>query len=277
MPGADFEYADLLANRSAWDRVHHLSGDSLFRGNAIGMYADEASPSMPLYRFRSISAMANWALQESGASDRFVYMYPIPEHGNINPDDIRDYVSNGIIRERDTVILEDAGTHSMNPDAYEMFWDSVRAAVSGTLPITSVMMDMFDFPHDANMATHPNCQYETAFNGRTMNDATRAAATTSHGYPGQTILLPMRQIATTFRNEMIERYGLDPANHDGVHMGVWLQMKMAGVLCKTVGAHVTNVQPLVDYASENLSRLNYGSATFDTAAVELCVRDTFLS
>jgi hypothetical protein len=273
----DFEYADLAANRSTWDRVHHLTGDSLFRGNAIGVYADLASPSMPLYRFRSISSMANWALEASGSADRFAYMYPTPLHGNINPTDIRDYISRGVIRSGDTVILEDAGDHSMDPNAYQAFWDAARAAVSDAQPITSVMMDMFEFPAGANLASNRNFQYETPFHGRTMNDATRAAATAQRPYPGQTLLLPMRRMAIDFRNEMMSRYGLDPAHPDGVHIRAWLQMRMAGVLCKAVGARVTNVAPLVDYAMANLATLRYGSAAFDERAAALYVRKAFMS
>jgi hypothetical protein len=272
----DFEWDHLTADRSAWDRVHVLCGDSQFRGKAIGMYADEATPETPLYKFRSIASTANWVLELSGSSDRFVYMWPIPNHGNINPDDIRGYIRRGIVRAADTISLEDAGRHSMNPDAYQTFWDAARAAVSDTLPITSVMMDMFDFPNGTNMATNPNCQYETPFNGRTMNDATRAAATVQRSYPGQTLLLPMRQVAIDLRNDMLSKYALDPADNDGVHMRVWLQMKMAGVLCQAVGASVANVRPLVDYAVENLDALKYGSAMFTPGAAEFYVRDAFL-
>jgi hypothetical protein len=273
----DFDWADITPNRSAWDRLHVLAGDSLWRGYAIGTFADLATPETPLYKFRSVQAIANWALEQSAISDRFVYMWPIFNHGNINPEDIRGYIRAGVIRSSDSIIYEDAGTHSMNPEQYQTFWEAARAAASDTLPVTSVMMDMFDFPHGANIATNPNCQYETPFNGRTMNDATRAAAMTPRQYPGQTLLLPMRQIATDLRNEMLSEYALDPADGDGVHMRVWLQIKVAGVLCKAVGARVRNVQPLIDYAVANLEALKYGSPNFDAEAAEFYVRDAFMS
>lgn len=273
----DFTYSELAANRSAWGRVHHLAGDSIFRGNAIGVYADLATPATPLYRFRSISSMANWAMEASRIEDRFVYMFPIRQHGNINPSDIRAYIARGVIRPSDTVTLEDAGDHNMDPNSYEAFWAAARAAVSDRQPVTSVMMDMFEFPAGANLASNVNCQYETPFHGRTMNAATRAAATAPRNYPGRTLLIPMRNIANQYRAGMLAAYGLDPFSPDGVHMRVWAQMKMAGVLCNAVGARVTNVDPLIEYAIQNLSALTYGSTIFDAAAAELCCRNAFIS
>lgn len=272
----DFSWADLVQQRNAFERVIHLTGDSIFRGRAIGAFADLVTPEYPLYRFRSISSIANAVLAASGSTDRFVYMFPIDGHGSINADDIRDYIAANVIRSGDVVITEDAGGHSKDPDAYEAFWDGVRAAISDTLPINSIMMDMFDFPDGSNLASAVEFQYERTFGSRTMNDATRAAARKPQAYPGQTTLLPMRRIITDYRSSVMAEQGFNPCDRDGIHLRVWAQMKMTGVLCRAAGAHVSDVRGLVGQAIENLSTLRYGSSTFDAAAAERYVREALL-
>lgn len=277
----DIEWADVVADRSAYDRLIVLVGDSLFQGWALGAFPSQLSPSHPLWRFRSIQSTANWALEQSGSSDRFVRFVcttanPEGIGGNINDDDIRAAIAQRVIRDRDVVVLEDAGGHGSDPIAYRAFMAAARASVCDTIPITCIMMDMFEFANGTNTASNPMYQYEYPFGAETINDATRAAATEAKPYPGQTLLLPMRQIATDYRDELLSLYGLDPAHSDGIHMRVWLQMKMAGVLCKAAGARVTDVRPLIDYATQNIAALSYGSALFDEDAAALYVRDAFM-
>ena len=259
----------MMNNRSDYAAVVHLYGDSISRGKALGQYEqgdDPLDPGHPLYPFRSIASMANWALEHNGRAERFVYC------GNIEPSAIRARIRSGAIRAGDTIILEDAGNYAAGPYAYRAFWRRAREAATAD-GVKLVMMTMFDYCHSGNMACDPVMQYDAWVGVQgTLNDATRRVAGVTanpvapdgHAVDGSLHFIDMNWIMDRWRSSAIAIDGVDVMLPDGVHPNVWGQMKMTQHYLAAAGLtqYVVDVDPMQDLAEENHRLLAYGSATF---------------
>jgi hypothetical protein len=269
-PQSGFAACDhMMNNRRDYGTVVHLYGDSISRGRAVGQFEDgetPLNPGHPLYRFRSIASMANWALEHNGRAERFVYC------GNIEPDVIRALIRSRVIRAGDTIILEDAGDYTAGPRAYYAFWRRVREAASAE-GVKVVMMTMFDYCRGGNMACDPAMQYDTPIGAQgTLNDATRRAAgltanpvaPNGHAFDGALHLIDMNWVMDAWRASALSIDGVDVMLPDGVHPNVWGQMKMTQHYLAAAGLsqYVVDVDPMQDLAEEHHRLLAYGSTTF---------------
>lgn len=236
----------------------HLFGDSIFRGYALGVFADEVLPSHPLYGFRSIASMANLVLSENGNSDEFVYrgnLYGYPTAIQ----NILDLISTGTVVPGDVCVLEDAGNHNMLPSEYRTVFEAFRTACSQNHDVTVILMSMFDYP-----PAPVDCRFDEPFGGVTMNDAIRAAQSANLAVVGPSIYLDMNgrmDFESIYGPFRYGEYAVKWIFDDGIHPNVWGQMLMTGEILKASGYRkfLSRCETLKTIAEANKTTLGYGS------------------
>jgi hypothetical protein len=253
---------EILQNRNKYDKVIHLVGDSISRGYGLGTFSDQVPTDHPVYLLRSIASMANSVLVNSKLHHRFAYT----EIDSISPQSMRDRIATGIVRAGDFVIVEDAGHHGNDPVAYEEKMFNMRAAIADKHNISAVFMSMFDYLPNGP----PDYQYDTPFDGVTMNDAIINAAHRPADFRGQTLYLDMNM---QMDNLVVNAQFFDqlPVILDGIHPNVWGQLLMVGEYIKIAGLrpYLTSASSLYDTIYNNISYLTYGSPTFNaTRAID---------
>ncbi len=239
---------EIVANRNKYDKVVHLVGDSISRGYALGVFADGVPSNHPYYILRSIPSMANSVLANSNSPHRLCYM---------SGTDVRARFRDGVIRSGDVVIFEDAGEHGSDPVAYKQMIANLRAAITDKHNVTAVFMSMFDY------YPVPNFQYDTPFNGKTINQATYEAATEDTNHVGQTLFLDMNSLMDGWKASSEGQQGV-PIILDGIHPNVWGQMFMTGEYLKIAGLrpYLTNASDLYNVIYANWQTFAYGSPYF---------------
>ena len=251
-----------------------LFGDSISRGWALGTF--DPLPSNPLYSFRAAWTIINLLLADAGLTERAYYGGSCTTQADV--DSIVDRLARGVIPAGSTLICEDAGAHSQNPDAYEAWWLTLRAAVMA-FDVRLVLPSMYEY------APAPlNSRYDTVFGTRTMNQATQAAATALiSGEVGKTSFLDMNAIMDA---ELVipapyrpGQYGVPWFHADGIHPNVWGNMLLAGEYLKAAGLRpsVWACGQVRKLASDNYSTLAYGSQSLtgsiaDAWAAYCCIR-----
>lgn len=267
----DALYAQIIADRDAYDKVVHLRGDSIMRGKALKEYEDgdpPLDPSHPLYRFRSIASTANWALDiNNRPRDRFAYA------GALDAEEITLRIQQGVIRAGDVVVLEDAGDCAQGISQYYTYWKACRAAVVSA-GITCVMMTTPDY---LAPGFQEDCQFDLVHtNGPsdsgTLNDAIRRAATVtqsavhaswSRAWTGRTFLIDMNDIMDTFKASCLSADGVLVFLNDNIHPNVWGQMRyvmqLMGANAADLRKYIADVTPMQDLAAANWEFLAYYS------------------
>ena len=240
----------------------YLVGDSLVRGFGLGVLATEIAPSHALYGLSSPARMANLVLSENGIPARCYFSRSLSFGGYdslLAP--VTALMASGEMRRGDWLIFEDAGPHGSDPDAYQEALEDLLEAASAS-GINRAVMTTFDYaPAPAES------QYDTAFGGRTVNEAIVAAADAT-----DTPVLDMNAIMDAFRSDALAADGLPVMQGDGIHANVWGQMKMAGAILDFVGLAdaIETVSSLTAIAA-NHSALGYGAAGWSEAkAVSYC-------
>jgi hypothetical protein len=231
-----------------------LIGDSIARGLGLGQWADQTATTHPLYRFRSIAAMADLVLEENGRYERIGYT-GIPVNDPKAPSSIRRLAEDGIIRPSDTVVIEDAGDFPGDALAYlDRLLACLAALPDGT---RRVLMTMFDYT--------PNTLFQFDLKdatGLSRNDAIRDAAEET----GAT-LIDMNAIMDARRVYQMGHTGVDVVLPDLYHANVWGQMLMTGEILKAVGLRdrIVSVESAASLATVNWDFLRYGSPYWTAA------------
>ena len=273
----DPTYGHITANRDAFGRVLHLYGDSLFRGFALGVFADDAPPTQAvadkLWDFRSPAAMINLLCEGQGLSrapDGGVTGGPLvaayaglagqPDAGLVAvvANGLRRSIDQEIIRAGDVVALIGAGAHNGDPEDYFRNWLLLRRTVLAA-KATLIMFDMFDYdkPFIAREEVAFYC-YDALYSGRlsgvaqSHNEATRMAARANCGGRGRTILYGARHAMDRFRAEMAARYAVPVMRRDGIHPHIWGQWLLAGMIAWVADPDL--LSPLSTAVTEKLRR-----------------------
>lgn len=271
----DANYNLVVANRDSYAKVIWLYGDSISRGFATGTFTDLMSPTDPLFQFASIANMADMALSENGVINQAIVVYA----GNISAADIGAKFASGLIRSGDVVVVEDAAVPSASiattPDQYRDWWLTIRDAATRYHDVTLVMMTMFDYCHDGNLACTTTNQFDTVQSGgKTWNDAIREAASADpDDYVGQTLLIDMNAAMDNWRSSALSLDGIDVMHGDGIHPNVWGQMKMVGLILRTCGLRymINTVETMKALASANIATLKYGVSSFTASRATVYV------
>lgn len=229
------------------------------RGFAAGVWADEMSPTHPLLVLSSPSRVANSVLADNGLKG-----WHMRYAGSLSVAAMESFLAEGSIRSGDVVVLEDAGYHGANPDAYEASWIELRSAIVTGGDVTCLMMTMFDYIRDFQNYG-PRYQYDVPVSpgGRSMNEATRAAAHARiPGAIGQTRLIEMRAVMDAWKASAWNTDGIRVMLNDGVHPNVWGQAMFVGTILRHAGLrpHISQVATAESLAMANWRTLGYGTS-----------------
>lgn len=227
-----------------------LFGDSIFRGWAVvtrpDLLSEEEARAVPLWPLRAPAAVINLALGEEAAE--MVRRLRLPKFKG-SARDIRTAVATGQIAPGDTVIMEDVGIHSRDPQAHQEGWTWLRAAATQDCDVRLLICEGFD-DGAGGQETH---QYDRQFGGRSMNQAMRAAALEPHPeWAGRTEFVPMSRPMTDYGRWLGERFGVAAYHPDGIHLNVWGQFRLCGVI---LGAVLPDARPARDRLMQQLAPL----------------------
>lgn len=268
-------FSDLvIADRGSYGVVHALCGDSIARGFALGVFEDAVDPGDPLYNFRSIEATLNWALQANGRSERIMWLTAFDQTS------ITGFINSGVILPGDTVICEDAADPGLTTLDYTTKWRSVRDAVTGLnrdfIGITSA-----DWP--GSLGSLPEHQFDRlrfidSADSHSFNASIRAGVT--RPFDRRAKLIDANLHLDTFRRAALETDGVAIVNNDGIHVNVWGQTRLAGLIAEGLDLlqYLTDLDALQDVAEAEVASLQYGSSITGARAreyVSLCFSPTF--
>jgi hypothetical protein len=111
---------DIVANRDTYGRVIFYFGDSVSRGATLHKFPDqftqEEAEGEPNWSFRSPASTTNTALDRKNVVAVFAGNTGRPDRVNKR---FEEFVTDGVIRIGDVVVLQYAGHHNKNPDQYE--------------------------------------------------------------------------------------------------------------------------------------------------------------
>ncbi|MBC8001423.1 MAG: hypothetical protein H7X97_02435, partial [Opitutaceae bacterium] len=216
------------ADRRRFGRTLWFFGDSIFRGFALGTFADQIAPERidrdPLWPFRSPAAMINLFLYDLGllklnsagvaTEGEYVAVFAgttgFPEIPRKGRNHVRRAAKTGLIRAGDTLAFLDAAQHAGDPGSHEAAWKDIRRAAAATgVPI--LMCTAFDnLAHDRRTSVGGGkkelCMHDLPWaGGRSHNDALRAAAA-DRTIPGEVRLVEASSIIKKWHAELQSRY-----------------------------------------------------------------------
>ncbi len=240
----------------------------------------------PLWPMHSLASSMNFQFAAAGLLDtpdggdtvpaaRLVATYagalgqPFPKDVEVQAAHLAALAKDGVIRDGDVVILEDAGFHGQNPDAYEANWLVLGRAVLENVAATVVMCDMFDAIPDGSIMGVPAeaFRFEALFPSkvpegkRSHNQALRAAAAKLAALPdskGKLVLLDLRSRMNAFKAALAAELGGEAIMPEGIHPSPWGVAFMSREYLRVTGIapQLTNPTPYVDMLAVSADRLS---------------------
>ncbi len=240
----------------------------------------------PLWPMHSLASSMNFQFAAAGLLDtpdggdtvpaaRLVAAYggalglPFAEEVEVRAAHLAALAKGGIIRDGDVVILEDAGFHGQNPDAYEANWLVLGRAVLENVGATVVMCDMFDAIPDGSIMGVPAeaFRFEALFPSkvaggkRSHNQALRDAAAKLAVLPdskGKLVLLDLRPRMDGFKAALAAELGGEAIMPEGIHPSPWGVAFMSREYLRAAGLapQLTNPTPYLDMLAANAGRLS---------------------
>lgn len=240
----------------------------------------------PLWPMHSLASAMNFQFAAAGLLDtpdggdtvpaaRLAAAYggalgqPFPKEVEVRAAHLAALARDGIIRDGDVVIFEDAGFHGQDPDAYEANWLVLGRAVLENVAATVVMCDMFDAIPDGSIMGVPAeaFRFEALFPSkvpggrRSHNQALRAAAATLAALPkskGKVVLLDLRSRMDAFKAALAAELGGEALMPEGIHPSPWGVAFMGREYLRAAGIapQLTNPAPYVDMLAASAARLS---------------------
>ncbi|EKO39161.1 MAG: hypothetical protein B193_2121 [Solidesulfovibrio magneticus str. Maddingley MBC34] len=240
----------------------------------------------PLWPMHSLASSMNFQFAAAGLLDtpdggdtvpaaRVVAAYagalgqPFPKDVEARADQLAGLAKDGVIRDGDVVILEDAGFHGQDPDAYEANWLRLGRSILENVGATVIMCDMFDAIPDGSIMGVPAeaFRFEALFPSnvpegkRSHNQALRAAAAKLAALPdskGKVVLLDLRPRMNAFKAALTAELGGEAIMPEGIHPSPWGVAFMGREYLRAAGLapQLTNPAPYVDRLAANAGRLS---------------------
>jgi len=240
----------------------------------------------PLWPMHSLASSLNFQFAAAGLLDtpdggdtvpaaRLVAAYagalgqPFPKEVEVRAAQLAGLAKDGVIRDGDVVILEDAGFHGQDPDAYEANWLVLGRAVLENVGAVVIMCDMFDAIPDGSIMGVPAeaFRFEALFPSkvpegkRSHNQALRAAAAKLAALPdskGKLVLLDLRPRMDAFKAALAAELGGEAIMPEGIHPSPWGVAFMGREYLRAAGLapQLTNPAPYVDMLAANAGRLS---------------------
>ena len=238
----------------------------------------------PLWPMHSLASAMNYLFAAQGLLDtpdggatvpaaRVVATYagslglPFPKEVAARAERITRHINDGLIRDGDILIFEDAGFHGQDPDAYERNWMLLGQAALSRAKVTLVLSDMFDAIPDGMVMGFPaeafrfEAPYPSDGGQRSHNQALRDAAARLAAWPeskGTVVFLDLRQRMNAFKQALETDLGGQAIMPEGIHPSPWGVAFMAREYLRATGLArgLTNSQPYLDLLAANAARLS---------------------
>lgn len=191
-----------------------LFGDSIFRGSRLDKLPCPAEIRTPSTLLATLSGLE-------------VRLHHRKLNVSEKPSKSARFISRCKIQPGDSVVLQDVGEHSQDPDQHEAGWRAVIEAAERP-GVRLLVLESFN----GEAARHH--RYDVPFNGRTMNDAQRAAVN------GAT-LVPLMEPLSAFQQQAGVGY-----LRDQVHLDVWGQLRLCRLITDALGAEPRGRKTLAD-------------------------------
>lgn len=296
----NIDFSDLKGKSCNTEYMVSAMADRMRQANEPGELVHN-----PLWPMHSLAAACDDLFADSGlltatdyglhiASAKLVATYagalglPLPKDAAVQAKAIEKLIDDGVIRDGDVVVMEDAGYNGQNPDTYEDAWLLLGRAVLPRVKVTLVLYDMFDdIPEAPVMGIAPDAfRYDAPFPSpksggqRSHNQALRDAAATLAKDPdnkGTLVFLDIRRRMDAFRTALREAFGLSALTPEGIHPNIWGEAFLARELLRgaDLASQITNPAPYLDRLVANASNLAPGGKSLDPAQARTFI-DTWL-
>ncbi|MCC7369231.1 MAG: SGNH/GDSL hydrolase family protein [Chloroflexi bacterium] len=240
-------------------------------GYALGAAAPPATH--PLFAIRSPSSTLRFLLASAGVSDvgvgggtTLIGSEPFAEEAElaVYPERLQTMFDQHIIRDGDTLMLEDAGPHGSDPSWYR---EALRTlvAVAATRPALTVLLLTTPSVPPAPLG----CQWDAVFGGQSHNDAIRAVA--AEPWSCDVVLVDWAVAFTPHHAYALGQWGIPLVHADGIHPNVWGQLLMVRLILEygSLLPRITTTAPLRALLKANKPLVAYGSPN----CTDQCVDD----
>ena len=225
----------------------HLFGDSVFRGLVTDISDNPAESLRPL---RTPAAIMNLVAGRELA--RFAGFTGIPKDVPGATEAMAAIMASDAIADGDMVAFLDVGPHAMDTARHEAGWLLLRRAATGTRRVRLLMCSGFDY----GARGRRDLQHEAELDGRSPNDAVRAAAQAPGQFLGVTQFLdiagPLKRLHGTLR----ARFGVSPYFRDCVHLNVWGQIFLSLLILRQLNLAMPKLGRLAAAVAVNLRHLD---------------------
>ena len=227
-----------------------LFGDSIFRGTPVVLRPDLVSPEhaarIPLWAFRSPAAVMNLLLGEGAV--RRGGQTRLPKGVKQCARELDALYRSDEFRADDVIVMLDVGPHVGDPNEHEALWRGLRQAAVARQPVRLLICEGFDNGARGRISH----QYSRPLRGRTMNDAIRAAALeAAPERRGVTGFVPVAAAMARYHRFLSERFGMGAYRPDGIHLNVWGQFRLCGVLLQAIHpSRPVDLGPLLELACD---------------------------
>lgn len=247
--------------RLAYRTAIHPCGDSVVGGYALG---DAAPPAThPLFAIRSPSSTLRYLLAGAGVSDvgvgggtTLIGSEPFADEAElaVYPERLAVMLDQRVIRNGDTLVLEDAGPHGGDPVWYR---DALRAllAVAATRPALTVLLLTTPSLPPAPLGS----QWDALFGGQSHNGMIRAVA--AEPWPCDVVLVDWAAAFATHHAYALGQWGVPLMHADGIHPNVWGQLLLVRLILEygLLLPRITTTAPLRTLLKANKPLIAYGS------------------
>jgi tetratricopeptide (TPR) repeat protein len=219
----------------------HLFGDSVFEGSVTDIADDKDDA---LRELQSPAAIMNLAAGRPFA--RLAGATGFPDNVEAAAAGIEAQLAAGQIVPGDTVVLLDVGPHAMDTARHEADWLRLRRAATAAHDVRLVMCGGFD---NGGRGLR-NLVHEAPLDGRSPNDAVRAAAIAPGDFAGDTHFLelaaPLKSLHGRLAGSRRSAFLVD-----GVHLTVWGQICLALLVLRATGVRAAGFGRLVEAVRRN--------------------------
>jgi hypothetical protein len=228
----------------------HLFGDSVLRGVKTDICDNPAESLRPL---QSPASIMNLAVGRPFAAFRGETGIPkaVPE---AEAAIAQAFASREIVA-GDAVALLDVGPHAMDTRRHEADWTRLRRAATGAHDVRLIMCSGFD----NGARGEREMQHEALLDGRSPNDAVRAAATAAGEFAGTTSFLDVATPLRRLHESLAPRRRVSPYFPDEVHLTVWGQIFLSLLILKQLPVRLAGLGRLAQVMTQNRKRLGIAS------------------
>jgi hypothetical protein len=256
----------LAASRPENIHVIHLSGDSIMRGYAFGVFAEEIDQDDPRALMGRPSSIMTSLLKDQMISNyRVIYagnnglpLYEGSVHANI-----RDLRVKGVLRSGDLIVIEDAGEHRQQPREYQKHVSALIERFAEVPGVRILVVSTCDAALEGGGYPPDQVSFRLKFRGLSHNDAMQLAVSEATAKGIDVSFLDFRRTCDRIRAVLKSNYQLDILLADRIHINFWGYI----ALCLDILHHFqllergeVKLERLGDFAERHADLVRFGAS-----------------